>query len=373
MRAFRHVFDRIAAAAAVLLVATSSFVAADHESPAPPAEAPSPLTFPRAADVTAVATYALTVDDDADVGSPGTHALVTALGTNSVPATVHFASHCGADTFYEGGSVLPTDVGPIRSAAAWEGDVAWGTAQTPGVVAFGGTLTPGHITLRPGENVLAAATAGPGPSFLFATWTAPSSVVKLVKDDATGQLVRDDSITLPLGVDYVRAAAVRVDAGTGRRSSLFATDTSPAAVVEIRDADLTLASAAVMNGGEFVRAGCVAPDGTASYWVTHTSPSKIVKLVHTGGTTSQVGEPFELDASLGENLGASAVTDERGLLYVGFSSINNGDTAAVASVFEDVSSGNGEFRLERLDLTAVDDAYALMVRFFLFPSSWQLE
>ena len=361
MRAFRHVFNRIAAAAAVLLVATSSFVAADHESPAAPAEAPSPLTFPRAADVTAVATYALTVDDDADVGSPGTHALVTALGTNSVPATVHFASHCGADTFYEGGSVLPTTVGPIRSAAAWEGDVAWGTAQTPGVVAFGGTLTPGHITLRPGENVLAAATAGPGPSFLFATWTAPSSVVKLVKDDATGQLVRADSITLPLGVDYVRAAAVRIDAGTGRRSSLFATDTSPAAVVEIRDSDLTLASAAVMRGGEFVRAGCVTPDGTASYWVTHTSPSKIVKLVHTGGTTSQVGEPFELDAKLGENLGASAVTDERGLLYVGFSSISNDDTSAVASVFEDVSTGNGEFRLERLDLTAVDDAYALMV------------
>ena len=132
-------------------------------------------------------------------------------------------------------------------------------------------------------------------------------------------------------------------------------------VVEIRDADLTLASAAVMNGGEFVRAGCVAPDGTASYWVTHTSPSKIVKLVHTGGTTSQVGEPFELDAKLGENLGASAVTDERGLLYVGFSSISNDDTSAVASVFEDVSTGNGEFRLERLDLTAVDDAYALMV------------
>ena len=64
---------------------------------------------------------------------------------------------------------------------------------------------------------------------MFATWTAPSSVVKLVKDDATGQLVRAGSITLPLGVDYVRAAAVRIDAGTGRRSSLFATDTSPAA------------------------------------------------------------------------------------------------------------------------------------------------
>ena len=69
---------------------------------------------------------------------------------------------------------------------------------------------------------------------------------------------------------------------------------------------------------------------------------------------------------MGENLGASAVTDERGLLYVGFSSISNDDTSAVASVFEDVSTGNGEFRLERLDLTAVDDAYALMVRFFLF-------
>jgi hypothetical protein len=69
---------------------------------------------------------------------------------------------------------------------------------------------------------------------------------------------------------------------------------------------------------------------------------------------------------LGENLGASAVTDERGLLYVGFSSISNDDTSAVASVFEDVSTENGEFRLERLDLTAVDDAYALMVRFFLF-------
>ena len=143
-------------------------------------------------------------------------------------------------------------------------------------------------------------------------------------------------------------------------------------VVEIRDSDLTLASAAVMNGGEFVRAGCVAPDGTASYWVTHTTPSKIVKLVHTGGTTSQVGEPFELDAKLGENLGASAVTDERGLLFVVFSSISNGDTSAVASVFEDVSSENGEFRLERLDITAVDDAYALMVRLFLFPHG-QLE
>jgi hypothetical protein len=51
---------------------------------------------------------------------------------------------------------------------------------------------------------------------------------------------------------------------------------------------------------------------------------------------------------------------------VGFSSISNDDTSAVASVFEDVSTENGEFRLERLDLTAVDDAYALMVRFFLF-------
>lgn len=376
MRAFDDGFRR-AALATALCLAAAAVAAADHESsPSPPESStqsppdPPPHFFPRAADVTAVATYALAVDADTSAGAPraGAHALVTALGTNSVPATVHFASHCGAETFYEGGATLPVDVGPVRSAAAWDGDVALGTAQAPGVVVSGGALTPGVLTLRPGEDVLAAATAGPGPTFLFATWTAPSVVVKLTKDERTGQLVRRGAITLPLGVDYVRAAASRTDASTGRRRSLFATDTSPAVVVEIRDDNLSLASAAVARGAEFVRAGATVPDGTCSYWITHTSPSRVVKMVHDGDETRQFGEAFELDAALGENAAASAVTDERGLLYVGFSSDGGGGGdgdgggggRAVASVFEDVSSED-EFRLERIDLAAVDDATALIV------------
>jgi hypothetical protein len=236
MRAFDDGFRR-AALATALCLAAAAVAAADHESSPtpesstqPPPDPPSRF-FPRATDVTAVATYALAVDaDTSEQGGPraGAHALVTALGTNSVPATVHFASHCGAETFYEGGATLPVDVGPVRSAAAWDGDVAWGTAQAPGVVVSGGALAPGVVTLRPGEDVLAAATAGPGPTFLFATWTAPSVVVKLQKDEHTGGLVRRGAITLPLGVDYVRASASRTDASTGRRRSLFATDTSPA-------------------------------------------------------------------------------------------------------------------------------------------------
>ena len=110
------------------------------------------------------------------------------------------------------------------------------------------------------------------------------------------------------------------------------------------------------------------PDGASSYWITHTSPSKVVKMVHDGDVTRQFGEAFELDAALGENAAASAVTDERGLLYVGFSSDGGGGGdgdgggggRAVASVFEDVSSED-EFRLERIDLAAVDDATALIV------------
>lgn len=377
MRAFDDGFRR-AALATALCLAAAAVAAADHESSPQPESStqsppdPTPIFFPRAADVTAVATYALAVDADTSAGgdtSAGAHALVTALGTNSVPATVHFASHCGAETFYEGGAELPVDVGPVRSAAAWDGDVAFGTAQAPGVVVTGGALTPGVLTLRPGEDVLAAATAGPGPTFLFATWTAPSVVVKLTKDERTGRLVRRGAITLPLGVDYVRAAASRTDASTGRRRSLFATDTSPAVVVEIRDDDLSLASAAVARGAEFVRAGATVPDGTCSYWITHTSPSRVVKMVHDGDETRQFGEAFELDAALGENAAASAVTDERGLLYVGFSSGGGGGGdggggggggRAVASVFEDVSSED-EFRLERIDLAAVDDAAALIV------------
>ena len=264
MRAFDDGFRRGALATALCLAAAAAAVAAaDHESSPmpesstqPPPDPPSHF-FPRATDVTAVATYALAVDADTSAGGPraGTHALVTALGSNSVPATVHFASHCGAETFYEGGATLPVDVGPVRSAAAWDGDVALGTAQAPGVVVAAGALTPGVGTLRPGEDVLAAATAGPGPTFLFATWTAPSVVVKLQKDERTGGLVRRGAITLPLGVDYVRAAASRTDASTGTRRSLFATDTSPAVVAEVRDDDLSLASAAVAKGAEFVRAG----------------------------------------------------------------------------------------------------------------------
>lgn len=43
----------------------------------------------------------------------------------------------------------------------------------------GGALRgPAAIVLEPGENILAAATAGEGGVFLFATWTAPSRIIK---------------------------------------------------------------------------------------------------------------------------------------------------------------------------------------------------
>ena len=315
MRAFDDGFRR-AALATALCLAAAAVAAADHESSPtpesstqPPSDPPSHF-FPRATDVTAVATYALAVDADTSAGGPraGTHVAVTALGSNSVPATVHFASHCGAETFYEGGATLPVDVGPVRSAAAWDGDVALGTAQAPGVVVAAGALTPGVVTLRPGEDVLAAATAGPGPTFLFATWTAPSVVVKLQKDERTGGLVRRGAITLPLGVDYVRAAASRTDASTGRAGLSRRTRRRR----WWRDSRRrpSLASAAVARGAD-VRAGATVPDGTAILDHAHVA----VQGGQDGSrrdATRQLAS-LELDAALGENAAASAVTDERGL------------------------------------------------------------
>ena len=52
----------------------------------------------------------------------------------------------------EGGATLPVDVGPVRSAAAWDGDVALGTAQAPGVVVAAGALTPGVVDVAAGRT-----------------------------------------------------------------------------------------------------------------------------------------------------------------------------------------------------------------------------
>ena len=290
---------------------------------------------------------ALAVDADTSAGGRALEPtwLVTALGTNSVPATVHFASHCGAETFYEGGATLPVDVGPVRSAAAWDGDVALGTAQAPGVVVSGGALAPGVVTLRPGEDVLAAATAGPGPTFLFATWTAPSVVVKLRRTSAPGDSSdaarsRCRSGWTTSGPRRQGRTRPRDDAGLSSprtrrrrwclRSSSSTTSRSPPRRWRLKGAsDNRGAGATEFRSREsvasprlvLIQSSCARrrPGGASSYWITHTSPSKVVKMVHDGDATRQFGEAFELDAALGENAAASAVTDERGLLYVGFS------------------------------------------------------
>jgi hypothetical protein len=48
----------------------------------------------------------------------------------------------------------------------------------PALVPGGSLKGPDLIRLQPGEDTLAAATAGAGGVFLFATWTAPSRIIK---------------------------------------------------------------------------------------------------------------------------------------------------------------------------------------------------
>lgn len=175
---------------------------------APPPPPPPPLPPPRnilvrnalhpaAVDVTATTTYAYPTsdsniddeDDDTDGGASsrgsgrrsGGGVTVSAFGTNTVPGQIHFVSYCERthNAFHEGHVTLPAGVGAVRSAASVGQYAAWGTDQSPGVVVPGGALRgPEYIVLQPGEDTLAAATAGAGGVFLFATWTAPTRVIK---------------------------------------------------------------------------------------------------------------------------------------------------------------------------------------------------
>jgi hypothetical protein len=49
------------------------------------------------------------------------------------------------------------------------------------------------------RDALAAATAGAGGVFLFATWTAPSRIIKFQVDETTLTLNRTGSVILPRG------------------------------------------------------------------------------------------------------------------------------------------------------------------------------
>lgn len=123
--------------------------------------------------------------------------------------------------------------------------------------------------------------------------STPRRYVRVDEDTLT--LNRADSVILPRGVDYVRAAAADVRNGV----SYFATDTAPAVIAKVRHSDLALLDVIVLrdgsgggggggeeggggggatttasSGGRFIRAGTMHPLGSVSYWATYTSPTR---------------------------------------------------------------------------------------------------
>ena len=375
-----------------------------------PEAATSATTAPAAAAASAIERNAVT-DDAADITAAASFAYasspstpLTALGSNVVPGAVHFATYCDESNvaFHEGSFELPSAVGAVRAAASRGARVVLGTGQSPGVVfpvgdvsggvrGEGADVDGGFVRLRAGEDVLACATAGTELSsdaesngaassrdvFLFATWTAPATIVKFAVDAATNSLERVDSAAMPPGVDYVRSAVAAAD-GT---HSYFATDTSPAVIAKVRHSDLALVDVLVLDGGgerrngsaaaSYVRAGAMRPDGRASYWATHESPSKIIKIAHddddasdqSGGyvPTMFFRGAFIGDAALGESDAYSVLADDANAhrVYVGYSSSNPRERGAAATAFVDESaedddddasaSSSASFSFRRLD------------------------
>ena len=113
------------------------------------------------------------------------------------------------------------------------------------------------------------------------------------------------------------------------------------------------------------------PDGRASYWATHESPSKIIKIAHddddasdqSGGyvPTMFFRGAFIGDAALGESDAYSVLADDANAhrVYVGYSSSNPRERGAAATAFVDESaedddddasaSSSASFSFRRLD------------------------
>ena len=289
---------------------------------------------PDAGDVTAVATLTL----------PSSGTTVAALGTAAVPGRVHFLVKQEDDDAtcvnklldddrggslsewrHDGGFQLPTGVGAVRSAAAIQGTLGttttpsgrnyfvFGTDQSPGVVVPGGDLKGGPVVLNDGEDVLATVVGVPhatNPSFVFATWTSPSRLVKIEISVATNTLRRGVSVTLPSGVNRVRTGVVdprtffdeSISASINSPSykvAHFVSDTSPSALVTVRVTDLKVIDALVFplnENGRNVRTGCVVATAAqsgkteenletkrvaVSYWVTRGSSfSSLFRVTH---------------------------------------------------------------------------------------------
>ena len=349
---------------------------------------------PTAVDVTAVTTYRIRRSEaSGEEEERGEGAVtVSAFGTNTIPGGIHFVSYCERTrvAFHEGHVTLPPGVGAVRSAASMGQYAAFGTDQSPAVVVPGGALRgPESIVLEPGENILAAAAAGVDGTFLFATWTAPTRIIKFRVDEDTQTLVRAGAAILPQGVDYVRAAA----ADPRRGVSYFATDTAPAVIAKVRHSDLALVDAIVLSddatGGRFIRAGAMRSSGGVSYWATFTSPTRVIKIIHEdddmdqsenedagsaheAGAAAEAAEVagevqkpytstmrqagvFEMSSERGEEYAASLAADADGMIYIGFSAgpfssssatsslARGAGLPAVAAVLMDEDTGSGEY------------------------------
>ena len=330
---------------------------------------------PDAGDVTAVATLTL----------PSSGTTVAALGTAAVPGRVHFLVKQEDDDAtcvnklldddrggslsewrHDGGFQLPTGVGAVRSAAAIQGTLGttttpsgrnyfvFGTDQSPGVVVPGGDLKGGPVVLNDGEDVLATVVGVPhatNPSFVFATWTSPSRLVKIEISLATNTLRRGVSVTLPSGVNRVRTGVVdprtffdeSISASINSPSykvAHFVSDTSPSALVTVRVTDLKVIDALVFplnENGRNVRTGCVVATAAqsgkteenletkrvaVSYWVTRGSSfSSLFRVTHDrsdGGGSRLTGR---FDFETGEQLVTSVAVEvigETAVVFVTF-------------------------------------------------------
>lgn len=170
-----------------------------------------------------------------------------------------------------------------------------------------GFANAGTITLDQSEDKLFAAVMDAASGYAyFATYTAPSMVVKVRLSDFT----EVGTLRLDTGEDFVPSAVI--DAAGG--FAYFGTHTSPGKVVKVRLSDFTRVGALTFNAGEdSLWSAVIDPAGGYAYFGTDTTPGKVVKIQLSNFTRVNA-----ITFNAGENYLDSAVIDSvSGYAYFG--------------------------------------------------------
>lgn len=343
--------------------------------------------------------------------------LVAALGTNQVPGRVHFLvselpeenTFCKSEDKtwkHDGSSILPSGVGAIRAAASIRTHdkiyFVFGTDQSPGVVVPGGNLKGKPVQLADGEDVVTVALGVSDekynkPSFLFATWTTPSRLVRIDIDQDTDTLRRSTvlSASLPRGVNRIRTGVLdprgfyefeetdtesELNSEKNYKVAHFVSDTVPSALVTVRTTDLQIIDALVFpvtENGSNVRKGAVRismhnqsgeKKTAVSYWVTRSqnTPSTLFAVRHDrvdGGGARIIGR---YDFSPYEQLVTGVAVEQLGggidneistvVVYVTFDTPNR-DGQIVVVLVETIGEGES-LQFSRKGAATIPDAKA---------------